>query len=180
VALYFIVGYFGNYLPAIIYKVTVIPFIYWLPHVFTGIALAKNEFKIKIPIYWIGLCLLIIAEFYVLRLNHIEHTPYVTPMVLLASIVISAVTIQYNTIQYNTNPGFKQMIQFVGRNTMIIFVSNVLFIFLKRRFLPNLIVTDCSVFTQIFMPFISTIIVIICVFFLCKLLKITKLDKIVI
>jgi surface polysaccharide O-acyltransferase-like enzyme len=99
--IYFAKGYFDNSIPSIVGKFGDEPFVYWIIHVFAGMALARNDIKIRISKWFLLAPLLIVAEFYLLEMFHLPHSPYVTPFVLLASVVISMIAIQYNTIQYN-------------------------------------------------------------------------------
>lgn len=131
----FLVFIFGLYLirmflPTILnnnfLSITYLPFFYWLPYVYLGIAISRN--KIVTYKYFYYLFFLIPLEFLLLQYYKITTLVYITIGVLLGSFALSIFAI--NTKQTIRSKRLTKFISFVGRNTMTIFLVNPLVIIL--------------------------------------------------
>lgn len=126
VLLYFMVAYGNEWFPGWFLKLKSRPFFYHLPYVFVGIALARGVLP-KIPAFLALTVLLIPLEFALLRHFEMEYDSYLTPIVLLASICVTTVFLQ-SRLSPPASHFLRKPIQFVGGNTLTIFVANPLFI----------------------------------------------------
>ncbi len=126
IALYFFFNYNNAFLPEIIQKLGDRMFIYWLPYVFIGIALARNEI-IQLPIAF-SLFDSMPSQLNFYFLNHLNSypSPYVTATVLFTSILFTVSLIQKN-IKIRSHR-IKNIVRYIGQNTLTIFVANPLVI----------------------------------------------------
>jgi hypothetical protein len=88
---YVVFAYFYNFIPALICKFGVSPFLYWIVYVFAGIALARNEF-VKMPKWLCFLVFLIPLEFALISTN--SNNAYIFPCVFVGAIALCAVVLQ--------------------------------------------------------------------------------------
>lgn len=124
---YIIRGYFPLLLPEAILKLGDRPFLYWLPYVYVGIALAREQLP-KLSIWGVFSLLLIPIEFYWLEIIGTNHSHYITLCVLVSSILttISVIQSKFST----KHKRIEKLINFTGQNTLTIFVLNPLVIYL--------------------------------------------------
>jgi len=170
--LYIAVSYYANHLPSALGKVAQRPFIYWIPYVFAGIALARNQLK-KLPVIFAFAVLLIPVEGYFLKSHAIIPIVYITPITLLASI-LSCVYLLQSSIQIKNNNG-RNLISYIGQNTMTVFVSNPLVISLLATLIPGNIFDCDTVAEKIMVPLLSACVVMAICTALSKLIEIVGL-----
>lgn len=154
--IYIIVGYFESFLPEIILKLDNRPFLYWIPYVFAGLFLSKNQ-MFKIPIIFSFTVFLIPIEYFLLKKMNILHSPYITPVVLIGSLLSSS-SILHNKIDIK-NKFVLNTISYLGKNTLTIFVANPLIIVLFKYFIMKNMFDTSSVINKFFVPFISSFMV---------------------
>jgi hypothetical protein len=162
--LYIIYGYFESFVPEVFLKIGDRPFVFWLPYVYMGIFLCKNQ-NLKIPIMFSFTVLLIPVEFFVMKKLNLSHSVYSTPIVLLSSLLSCASLLQ-NRIEIK-NEYILKFIGYIGKNTMTIFVANPLVILLFSLFITKNMSENVPVLEKIILPFISSFIV----FFFCILIE---------
>jgi hypothetical protein len=172
--IYFYYGYFYDSIPNIIKKIGVRPFILWIPYVFVGVSIANMKIK-KISILNVCLLLLIPLESFVLKYFKYEHDAYITLGVLIESIIVSTAILQ-NPIKIKSQR-ISNIITYIGENTMTIFVTNpvvilILNLFIPKNLFPNLILW------QIFLPFLSSFIIICICLGLSAVINKSKLNGI--
>lgn len=175
VIIYFIYGYNFEILPNIILKLGDRPFLFWIPYVFVGIAYAKVSIP-KISSVFIFSILLISIEFSILKFYNMGHSHYITPAVLISSSLFCLSILQSN-LQLK-NELIVKSINYIGRNTMTIFVANPLIVLFLSKMIPKNLITNPSIFDKIFMPFASTLFVFIICLLLAELINKTKLKGI--
>jgi hypothetical protein len=176
ILLYIFYGYSLSRFPIIMQKLGNRPFIFWIPYVFVGIALVRGELS-KISMKWLFIILLIPIEAYSLKLIGIQHRGYFTPVVLISSILFCMALLQ-NPVNIK-NKLFVRIISYVGSNSLIIFVANPFVVITLYKFLPSNLFNGISLFEKIFIPIISTILVICLCLIIYKIIKILKLKTIV-
>ena len=174
ILVYIYYGYFYNTIPDSVKKLGDRPFVFWLPYVFIGISMANQKIK-KISVLNAFVLLLIPIESFILKYFDCEHDSYITPVVLLASIVFT-VTILQNDIVIKSER-ISNIISFIGKNTMTIFVSNPLIIMLLSSIIPETVFQN-SLLWQLFLPFLSSFIVLCICLFVSVLINKSKLDGI--
>ena len=150
--LYIIYGYFDYLISGLISKLGDTPFILWMPYVFLGIALTRQKTR-RFNILWIFILLLIPLES---SYFGFERSAYINPSVLIASIIL-CLTILPKSIKVNYI--FDKIISLIGKNTMIIFVTNPIVILFLNPIIPNDIFSN-TIFWKATLPFISTSIII--------------------
>ena len=130
------------------------PFVFWVPYVFLGIALARNVL-FKIPAYTLFLLLLIPVEFFYIYSNseYLRISIYVAASLSCAYFIQNPITI--------TSTLLGKAIQFVGENTLIIFVSNPLIILIIGMLNLSLYSWCSFVLFQVITPFIIVLIVMV-------------------
>lgn len=117
-------------------------FIYWLPYAFMGIALARGYMTPNRLLLIPALGLLVLAPIELARLD--EFASYIAPTVAVASVLLLA-AIAPSLMPLHGLSGVakkwsksrllgyaKAVVEVLGRNTFVIFVSNVLFLALAR------------------------------------------------
>ena len=154
VVLYFWLGYFGSSVPDLVWKLGDRLFVYWIPYVFVGIYFARREVGKEFSFLWCILPLLIPLEFNLLSDLGRDHGPYVTPMVLLCSILV---TIPFLSVNYHVKRlRLYPIVEFLGTNTMIVFVMNaIVVIILRDLFSPFVFYSDG--FWVVFSSILSTV-----------------------
>lgn len=165
-------GYYYDIIPELLKKLGDRPFIFWLPYVFCGIALANNTF-IRLPLIYICFVFLIPLEFYFLEQFALSHSAYITPGILVGSVLFCG-TILQNSISI-TSEKVRAVITYMGNNTMIIFLANPVVIFLLQTFLFKNISSTTDI-SKIILPFISTLLI-ICICLLIDFFIIRTIDK---
>lgn len=174
VLIYIYFGYFYDIIPDSIKKLGVRPFVFWLPYVFIGISMANQKIK-KISVLNAFVLLLIPIESFILKYFDCEHDAYITPAVLLASIVFTVAILQNDIVIKSER--ISNIISFIGKNTMTVFVANPLIIMLLSSIIPETVFQN-SVLSQLFLPFLSSFIVLCICLFVSVLINKSKLDGI--
>lgn len=174
ILVYIFYGYFYNTIPESVKKLGDRPFVFWLPYVFIGISMANQKIK-KISVLNAFVLLLIPIESFILKYLDCEHDAYITPAVLLASIVFTVAILQNDIIIKSER--INNIISFIGKNTMTIFVANPLIIMLLGSIIPETMVQN-SILWQLFLPFLSSFIVLCICLFVSVLINKSKLDGI--
>lgn len=174
ILVYIFYGYFYNSIPESVKKLGDRPFVFWLPYVFIGISMANQKIK-KISVLNAFVLLLIPIESFILKYLDCEHDAYITPAVLLASIVFTVAILQNDIIIKSER--INNIISFIGKNTMTIFVANPLIIMLLGSIIPETMVQN-SILWQLFLPFLSSFIVLCICLFVSVLINKSKLDGI--
>jgi len=174
ILIYVYFGYFYNTIPDSIKKLGDRPFVFWLPYVFIGISMANQKIK-KISIYNALILLLIPIESFVLQYFDCEHDAYITPGVLLASVLFTVAMLQNNMVIKSER--ITNFISFIGKNTMTIFVVNPLIIMLLSSIIPEKIFQNSTLW-QLFLPFLSSFIVLCICLLVSVLINKSKLDGI--
>lgn len=122
VLLYFAIGYRYDTFPFIFQKLNIRPFIYHIPYIFAGIALARGTFPRLHS--WLGISVFLIPlEFLILSHLRLEHGHYITPTVLASSILLSGTILRSNAPPPR-HQWIRRVIEPVSRNTLTIFVAN--------------------------------------------------------
>ncbi|SFR62209.1 acyltransferase family protein [Maribacter stanieri] len=130
ISIYIVFEYYFNIVPEFLKKLGYRPFYFWVPYVFLGIALARNKIKSFSKIFIIS-PLLIGLEIYILRKNHIAHFDYITLGTLLFSILFCITFLK--SANFNLSEKFHTLIDFIAKNTLVIFVSNPLLIIVLKE-----------------------------------------------
>jgi len=154
--LYVFYAYWNDMVPNIIQKLGDRPFIFWLPYVFLGIALARNEIRI-LSLKWLFIILLIPIEFNFLKLFNLEHSAYITPTVLISTCIFCIVLLPYSLSVKNNL--FVKAVSYIGSNTMTIFVANPIVLITLSKVLPHHLFNGFNLYEKIAVPFLSTFIV---------------------
>lgn len=166
VSIYIWQGYFGNFIPDIVWKLGNRMFVYWIPYVFLACYIYDNNLK-KMSRWWCLAPVLIPFEFWLLEANESRHSSYITPMVLLTSSIFVLCIFQFDQQKY-PNPA-RKLVSFLGSNTMTVFVANPLVIIVLSEIItPISLAPDhpLKIPALICLPVLSTLIV----FTLCILL----------
>lgn len=172
---YIYYGYFYNTIPDSIKKIGNRPFIFWIPYVFIGISIANQKMK-KIKIFNAFILFLIPIESFILNYFDYDHDPYTTPGILLASILFSVAILQ-NPIKIKSER-IGNIITFIGKNTMTIFVANPMVIIILNSMIPKYIFNNLIIW-QIFLPFLSSIIILCICLFISMLINKSKMNGII-
>ncbi|VTU27834.1 Fucose 4-O-acetylase [Variovorax sp. PBL-H6] len=98
-------------------------FIYWIPYVAMGVALARGEFGRR-PGLGIVAVLLLLAAPIESRL-FAEHSPYLTLTVTLASLLLMMSAVAADRAPPRQPGVLGRAVAFIGRNTFAIYVANV-------------------------------------------------------
>lgn len=137
VLMYVWLGWFYDSVPDGIERLKFKPFVYSLPYVFLGIALARRQIM-TFPRITLLTLVLVPIEFATLNLLGKSFNSYLTPTILIAAIAVSAVAI--------TRPSIKcpvlmhNIIQYIGSKTLVVFVANPLVIgFLGNKLLERFV-----------------------------------------
>jgi surface polysaccharide O-acyltransferase-like enzyme len=153
--IYLYYGYFYNTIPDIIKKIGDRPFIFWLPYVFIGISIANLKIK-KISIFNVFILFLIPLESFILNYLKYKHDAYITLGVLIESIIVSTALVQ-NPIKIKSER-ISNIITYIGKNTMTIFVANPIVILLLNLVIPKNLFPNLMLL-QILLPFLSSFII---------------------
>ncbi|MGJ8735210.1 acyltransferase family protein [Zobellia laminariae] len=177
-AIYIIWNYFFESIPLTIKKLGQRPFIFWLPYVFLGIALANNHIK-TIPFFFIYAPIFIAIEFYCMMKINLTYFEYITLGVLFSSILFCTSILQADPIRVPKK--LNNIIFFIGGNTLIIFVSNPLIIILLQKGLDLWSLDDFLINLPAYTKTILSMAIVIIVFSgslaVAKLLEITNLKN---
>jgi hypothetical protein len=103
------------FLPTAFSKLSEILFMFWIPYVFVGIGLNREDF-IKIPKYFILSIFLVPLECYILRNYSLTHSGYITPMVCISSIFFCVCLMQIKL--EITNKFLRIIIDFFGQSSI--------------------------------------------------------------
>jgi hypothetical protein len=153
--LYIYYGYFSDSIPNVVKKLGDRPFIFWIPYVYIGTALAKEKLR-KIKLSNSFFILLIPIESICIDYFTQDHFGYLTPVVLLSSILFTVAILQ-SPIKFKSER-INNLITFIGKNTLTIFVSNPLVIIVLKLIIPQPIFPNLLA-AQIILPFISSFII---------------------
>lgn len=156
ILIYLIWGYFNNLIPDIVLKISNRFFIYWVPYVFVGISLASNELK-KVKLYFALSVIFIALEFYFLENFKMKHDPYLTPAVIVASLLFFVSVFKNEWIEKTSI--LMKVVHYIGSNTMTIFVVNPLVIKLFMLVIPDNFFQFTRSLDVIISPILSTSII---------------------
>ncbi|WP_158100898.1 acyltransferase family protein [Variovorax sp. JS1663] len=98
-------------------------FIYWIPYVAMGIALARGELGRKPGLALVGLLLLLAAPLESTLFT--EHSAYLSLTVTLASLLLLASAVAADRVRSQPPGPIGRAVALVGRNTFAIYVANV-------------------------------------------------------
>jgi hypothetical protein len=171
---YFIRMLFPSLLHPYFLNITYIPFFYWIPYVYLGIAASRNKL-IKSNFFYY-LFFLIPLEYLLLQYYHIDTLVYITLGVLFGALGLSLFAIQKKLIIENKY--VTKFLSYVGSNTMTIFLVNPLVIILIKKvlYLFNIEFSCNHSFLLIFIPFLYTFIIIILCLSFVWIIKVFKLN----
>jgi len=169
---YFIWNYNYENLPLFLQKVDDRFFFLWIPYVFAGIYLSKKGSSKK-SLAWSLILLLIPIEFHFLKTNNISHSPYITFAVLLSSIIMSISLINNRKIVIKSTR-VVNLIHYIGKNSIIIFVANPLIIYIFK--LLNLKYIFGVFHIHYLTKYLSQIFITLIIFITCIALAVT-IDK---
>jgi fucose 4-O-acetylase-like acetyltransferase len=172
--IYIYYGYFYNTIPDIIKKLGDRPFVFWVPYVFIGISFANQKIK-KISIFNAFILFFIPIESFILNYFEYDHDEYITPGVLLASILFSVAILQ-NPIKIKSEQ-IRNVITFIGKNTMTIFVANPMIIIVLSAMIPKVIFPNLIIW-QILLPLLSSFIILCICMFISVLINKSKMNGI--
>jgi surface polysaccharide O-acyltransferase-like enzyme len=132
--IYILYGYSYELFPSFIKKIDLRPFIYWIPYVYFGIYLNTSKLP-KSKAIIILLPLFIGIEFLILNQLDKEYSYYITPITLIVSILF---TINILNLKLETfNKKTEKLIEFIANNTLVIFISNPLFVIIAKKILST-------------------------------------------
>ena len=171
-AIYIICGYFNDFIPDVLLKMSNRLFIYWVPYVFVGISLAINELK-KVQLYFALSLTFIAIEFSYLKNFKMIHDPYLTPSVILAS-VLFFLSIFKNEFIARIEI-FKRVIHYIGSNTMTIFIANPLVIIILKLITPSCVFQFTKNLGVVFSSVVSTTIILLFCLLISEFIKKIKL-----
>lgn len=179
VLLYFYYEFYYATIPVQILKLGGRPFYFWLPYLLIGIGLARNDIKKLSP--WFALAPFLIGiEFYVLKSLHLRYLVYITLGVVVCSVLFCVSILNNDSIQISQK--IKDAIQFIGSNTLTIFVSNPLIVILIEKVIAtnalNEIIVSAPFWMKIGIVIITVTTVFISTLAITKLLHKTKLTKV--
>lgn len=170
--LYIYYTFYFNSLPVIFSKIGDSLFIFWVPYVLIGIGLARNEI-IKIPLIFILTIFFVPLEWYLLRNFNLFHSGYITPMVLISS-VLFCISLMQSKLNI-TNKLILKIIDFFGQNSLVFFVINPLVIVLVNTYLkPTNFLEINKIVLNLLDPFLSFLLVLLLCSFVTFLIKKTK------
>ncbi|WP_363323170.1 acyltransferase [uncultured Maribacter sp.] len=130
ITLYVLFEFHLSNIPVILNKLGYRPIYFWVIYVFIGITLARNKIK-SISSIFILSPLLIGLELYILRLKNIIHLDYITLGTLTFSILLCISFLKLKNLNYSEK--LNRLIDFIGKNTLVIFVSNPLLIIALKQ-----------------------------------------------
>jgi surface polysaccharide O-acyltransferase-like enzyme len=163
-----------NSMPIILSKIGERPFIFWLPYVFIGIGLARNE-VIRLPLWSCIALFLIPIEAYITGTD--SGFPYLYFSILISSIIFCVSLLQSN-IPSGKNFLSKSLL-YIGSNTMTIFVSNPIIIMGLSLFdlsiLQNTFFCESST-GKIIISFTSVIVIMLLGLLLAEIIKKIRLN----
>lgn len=174
--IYVVYSYFqyNNTMPNAISKIGERPFIFWLPYVLTGIALARNE-AVKLPLWSCIAIFLLPVEAYVIGTH--SDFQYLHLSVLIGSIIFCISLLQSNITTGKT--WLSKSLIYVGSNTMTIFVSNPIIVMGLSLFNISLLQNTffCeSLIGKIITSFTSVIIIMLLGLLLAEIIKKVRLN----
>ncbi|WP_180268579.1 acyltransferase [Maribacter sp. 6B07] len=179
ILLYFNYEWYHATIPEQILKLGGRPFYFWLPYLLIGIGLARNDIK-KISPWFALVPFLIGIEFFILESLHLRHLVYITLGVFVCSILFCISLLKNNRIQINQKT--ENLIQFIGSNTLTIFVSNPLIVIIIEKIIAvntlNEIIVSAPSWMKICIAILTVITVFISTLAIAKLLHKSKLAKI--
>lgn len=172
ICLYLFSSFYPEYFPSTYYKLGDRPFYLWIPYVFAGIGLARNEF-IKINRLLAFSILLIPLEYYLFDIE----SPYIRISILVSTILLVVSFIQHPfTIKNNAVNSFFNLI---GSNTMTLFIANPLIMITFEKVTNGYKLPCTNIFHSICGPILSvTLITALCLVIAYAIKKI-KLDGII-
>jgi surface polysaccharide O-acyltransferase-like enzyme len=151
---------FFNYkVPDLISKMGDTFIFYFIPYIFVGFKMANSKSIKNLKFYYLIIFVSIIIEFFYLNYYKIKHDEYVTPSVLMCSIIFFMIFFN-NTLFLKFRP-FEKFIHLIGSKTMIIFVTNPIVIIAYKVFLPSAFFTFILQYNCFFISILSTLFIII-------------------
>lgn len=173
--IFFIRTFYSDYLPFYILKLSYVPFIYWLPYAYLGLSLVnkKNNFFKQ---SYLLLVMLIPIEYMIFMRYNINYLVYVTMGTLIGSMILTIFAIK-NSISFK-NHFLIKLVEFIGKNTMTIFLINPLIVILLKNLIKNFNISftcDYKILLIIF-PFLSTSIIVGICLSLIPVIKYLKLN----
>lgn len=179
ILIYLVWNYSFDVLPEPLKKLGFRPFYFWLPYVFLGMAMAKDEVS-KVPLWFAVSPLFLAVELLVLRRMDLSHMDYITLSVLVFSMLFCLALLKSRTILIPER--INNLLGFVGRNTLIIFVSNPLVIILINKMLEvGMVKEELNLFPlwiKVVLSFITIIFIFIGTIGIAKFLHKSTLIKI--
>ncbi|MGY6648127.1 acyltransferase family protein [Wenyingzhuangia sp. IMCC45574] len=172
---YIIVGYFIDILPSSIQKLGDRPFVFWLPYVFLGIELAKNNFPRLNKYSWV--CVVFIpVEFSILEYFGKNHSQYITLTVLVSSSLFCISILQQQII---INSKIKHLIGFLGVNTLAVYILNPISKTIMYNVLEINKLDVLSIGFKFVFPYIATSMVLFISVLIYEFIKKINLDKLI-
>lgn len=166
-------------LPEPLKKLGFRPFLFWLPYVFLGMALARDKVN-KVSLWFAACPLLLALEFLLLRKMEFNHMDYITLGVLVFSVLFCIALLQSKSILIPER--CNNALDFVGRNTLIVFVSNPLIIILINKMLEIVVVKESlnlfPIWAKVVLSFITIILIFLGTLGIAKFLHKSTLIKI--
>ncbi|MDB2681505.1 acyltransferase [Opitutales bacterium] len=132
IILYLMMGYGYNVFPDWIHRLKFRPFLYCIPYVYLGIAIARNKVPKIHPLWALFGLVLIASEFWILEQLHLSHSAYITPGVLFGSMIFT-VGLWHLEIPKLHFCYLQNVVTHIGKNTMTLFVANPLIILLLSK-----------------------------------------------
>jgi fucose 4-O-acetylase-like acetyltransferase len=166
-------GYFSDIIPDNILKISDRPFIYWVPYVFVGIGLAKNEIK-TVKLYFALSVIFIAIELSYLEIFKIKHSSYLNPSVILGSILFFLSIFKNEFIEKKRI--LEKTIHYIGSKTLTVFVANPLVIFILKFLIPAYIFEITKQLGIFFSPLLSTFIILLFCLLIAESIKKIKLN----
>jgi fucose 4-O-acetylase-like acetyltransferase len=173
IVLYIIWGYFNEFIPDVVLKISNRFFIYWVPYVFVGISLASNELR-KVKLYFALSVIFIAIEFSFLENFKMKHDSYLTPAVILGSILFFISVFKNGFIERTAI--LEKAIHYLGSNTLTIFIANPLVIIILKFLIPACIVDLAKSLGIVFSPLLSTSIIVLFCLLIAEFIKKIKLN----
>lgn len=162
----------------ILYKLGYRPIIYWIPYIFLGIKLSRLNTQFNFNIFLSLLILSIIPiELYLLNLSSINRE-YITLGILFSSIISCSIILKNRPLK--TPLIFERFFKYTGKNTLVVFITNPLIIFLLKIVIDPHLNGLCynSIILKILIPIISTCLVFTICILIGHFIKKTMLRKI--
>lgn len=173
---YYLWSYHFAELPGFLTKIGRLPFFFWVPYLFAGVALSRWRGR-KLSFLFGGLLLLIPLEYLWLDRLNLPHLEYIIVSIPVATIALGFAFLT-NKINFK-NERVTAATHFVGSNTMTVFVANPLFIITYGYFFPRNLFHCSSIVGNVLIPFIAVFSVLAMCLLLVRIIEKTGLKGIV-